>query len=65
MFKEQERFTNSFFGSYAYDPIISRHENHILVRMNKLIDWSFVEEEVADPKYLAGVEVPQKQQRML
>jgi IS5 family transposase len=48
MFKAQKQFTNSFFGAYAYDPIITRHENHILVRMNKLIDWSFVENEVAD-----------------
>lgn len=48
MFKEQDQFTNSMFGSYAYDPIIERNQNHILVKMNKLIDWSFVEEEVAD-----------------
>lgn len=36
------------FGSFAYDPIIERHQRHILVRMNRLIDWSFVEGEVAD-----------------
>ena len=48
MFKEQNQFTNSMFGSYAYDPIIERNQGHILVKMNKLIDWSFVEEEVAD-----------------
>lgn len=36
------------FGAYAYDPIIARNSDHILVRLNKLIDWSFVEEEVAD-----------------
>lgn len=48
MFKPQDQFTNSLFGAYAYDPVISRNESHILVRMNKLIDWSFVEEEVLD-----------------
>lgn len=48
MFKTQEGFTNSFFGAYAYQSIIDRHPNHLLVRMQKLIDWSFVESEVAD-----------------
>ena len=48
MFKNQEGFTNSLFGSYAYQSIIDRHEDHLLVRMQKLIDWSFVEDEVAD-----------------
>src|SRR3990167_8310466 len=48
MFKSPSGFTNSFFGSFAYNPIIARHQNHGLVRMDNLIDWSFVEEEVAD-----------------
>ena len=48
MFKAQDQFTNSMFGSYAYDPIINRNQDHLLVRLNKLIDWSFVENEVAD-----------------
>lgn len=48
MFKSSQDFTNSLFGAYAYDPIIERHSDHILVRLNRLIDWSFVEEEVAD-----------------
>lgn len=48
MFKPQDQFTNSMFGSYAYDPIVERNQHHILVKMNKLIDWSFVENEVAD-----------------
>lgn len=48
MFKSNQGFTNSLFGAYAYEPIIARNEDHILVRLNKLIDWSFVEEEVAD-----------------
>lgn len=48
MFKSAQGFNSSLFGSFAYEPIIARHENHLLVRMNQLIDWSFVEEEVAD-----------------
>src|SRR3989338_1530640 len=36
MFKSQSGFTHSFFGSFAYDPIISRHQDHLLVRMNRL-----------------------------
>ena len=48
MFKPQSGFTNSMFGAYAYDSIISRNQDHILVKMDKLIDWSFVEEEVLD-----------------
>jgi len=47
MFKPQTQFTNSMFGAYSYNNIIQRNQNHLLVRMNKLIDWSFVEEEVA------------------
>lgn len=48
MFKSNTGFSNSLFGAYAYEPIIARNEDHILVRLNKLIDWSFVEDEVAD-----------------
>jgi len=48
MFKTQEAFKNSFFGSYAYEPIVERHQKHLLVRMNNLIDWSFVATKVAD-----------------
>lgn len=48
MFKTQQQFTNSMFGSYAYDPIIKRHQDHLLVKMNQLVDWSFIKEEVLD-----------------
>lgn len=48
MFKSQAQFTNSMFGAYSYHPIVERNQDHLLVRMNKLIDWSFIEEEVAD-----------------
>lgn len=48
MFKTQEGFTNSLFGAYAYQSVIDRHPDHLLVRLERLIDWSFVESEVAD-----------------
>lgn len=48
MFKPPDQFTNSMFGSYAYDPIIERNQGHTLIKMDKLINWSFVEDEVAD-----------------
>jgi len=48
MFKTQQEFTNSMFGSYAYKSIIKRNQDHLLVKMNKLINWSFIEEEVLD-----------------
>ena len=48
MFKSQQGYSNSLFGGYAYNPIIARHQDHLLVRMDTLIDWSFVEAEVAD-----------------
>ena len=48
MFKPRDQFTNSMFGSYAYDPIIDRNQDHVLVKLNKLIDWSFVEDEISD-----------------
>lgn len=48
MFKDEDRFTNSMFGSYAYDPIINRNQDHLLVKLNQLLDWSFVEDEVLD-----------------
>ena len=35
MFKKQDQFTNSMFGSYTYDPIINRNQDHILVKMNE------------------------------
>jgi len=54
MFKAQDQFTNSMFGSYAYDPIIKRNQGHLLIKMDKLIDWSFVEEEVADRYFHRG-----------
>lgn len=47
MFKSTDKFSSSMFGSYAYDPIIKRNKDHVLVKMSELIDWSFVEKELA------------------
>ncbi|PIU01917.1 hypothetical protein COT68_00670 [bacterium (Candidatus Torokbacteria) CG09_land_8_20_14_0_10_42_11] len=54
MFKTQSQFTNSMFGAYAYDPIINRNQDHLLVKMSKLLDWSFVEREVAECYSVSG-----------
>lgn len=48
MFKPQSSFQNSFFGQFAYQKIINRHQNHLLVRLNKTVDLSFIEELVKD-----------------
>lgn len=54
MFKSSQGFSNSLFGAYAFDPIVARHSDHVLVRLNQLIDWSFVEGEVADCYSVVG-----------
>jgi len=48
MFKSQSSFQGSFFGQFAYQRIINRHQNHLLLRLNKAVDLSFIEELVAD-----------------
>lgn len=48
MYKSQSSFQNSMFGSYAYDHIIKRNKEHLLVRLNNNVDLSFIEEIVAD-----------------
>jgi len=48
MFKSQSSFQNSFFGEFAYQKIINRHQNHLLIRLNKTVDLSFIEELVRD-----------------
>lgn len=48
MFKTQSQFTNSMFGAYSYNTVIQRNQDHLLVKMEKLIDWSFIEKEVVD-----------------
>jgi transposase, IS5 family len=48
MYKSQSSFQNSIFGDYAFKSIIDRNQNHLLVRLNKAIDLSFIEEVVSD-----------------
>ena len=48
MYKTQSSFTNSMFGHYAYQSIIARHKNHLLVRLNEHVDLSFIADIVAD-----------------
>lgn len=43
MFKSQEGFSNSFFGNYAYDPIIKRNSQNILVKLAQMINWPQLE----------------------
>lgn len=47
MFKPPDQFNQSMFGSFAYEPIIKRNQDHLLVRMDNLLNWSFVERATA------------------
>jgi len=42
MFKTQSSFQSSFLGLFAYKGILSRHENHFLVRLLSAVDFSFI-----------------------
>lgn len=42
MFKSQSSFQSSFFGSFAYQGILARHQDHFLVRLLSAVDFSFV-----------------------
>ncbi len=42
MFKSQSSFQSSFFGSFAYQGILARHQDHFLVRLLNAVDLSFV-----------------------
>ena len=42
MFKSQSSFQSSFLGSFAYQGILSRHQDHFLVRLLKAVDFSFI-----------------------
>jgi IS5 family transposase len=48
MYKSQAQFQNSFLGNFAYREIIDRHQDNILVKLNKLVDLSFIEPLVSD-----------------
>lgn len=48
MFKSQSSFQSSFFGSFAYQGILARHQDHFLVRLINAVDFSFVTPLVED-----------------
>lgn len=48
MFKENNSFNNSFFGDFAFKPIIDRHEDHLLVLIRKWVSFKGLNELLSD-----------------
>lgn len=48
MFQSPQSFQSSIFGSFAYRTILERHHDHLLMRMNRIIDFSFITPLVED-----------------
>lgn len=48
MFKSKTSFQSSMFGSFAYNPILERRQDHLLMRMLRAIDFSFITPLVQD-----------------
>lgn len=48
MFQSNASFQSSMFGSFAYEPILARHRDHLLMRMRSVIDFSFITPLVED-----------------
>lgn len=48
MFQSPASFQSSIFGSFAYQQILERHQDHLLLRMQRIIDFSFIIPLVAD-----------------
>lgn len=48
MFQSNASFQSSIFGSFAYHPILERHHDHLLMRMLRTIDFSFITPLVED-----------------
>ncbi len=48
MFKSAKSFNNSFWGSFALEPIIERHQDHLLVRIKKAVSFKGINEIVKD-----------------
>lgn len=44
MFKSNNSFTTSFFGDFAYESVIRRHENHLLVLIKKHVSFEGLNE---------------------
>jgi len=48
MFQSNASFQSSLFGSFAYGKILERYHDHLLMRMQRAIDFSFITPLVAD-----------------
>lgn len=48
MFQSNASFQSSMFGSFAYEKILKRHHDHLLMRMMRTIDFSFIQPLVED-----------------
>lgn len=48
MFQSPQSFQSSMFGSFAYSTILERHHDHLLMRMQRTIDFSFITPLVED-----------------
>lgn len=48
MFQSKVSFQSSMFGSFAYKNILERHHDHLLMRMVRTIDFSFIQPLVKD-----------------
>lgn len=48
MFQSPQSFQSSMFGSFAYKQILERHHDHLLMRMQRTIDFSFITPLVED-----------------
>ncbi len=48
MFKDNSSFDNSFFGDFAYEPIIERHSEHLLVLIKKWVSFKGLNELLSD-----------------
>lgn len=44
MFKSNRSFTTSFFGDFAYESVVRRHENHLLVLIGKQVSFEGLNE---------------------
>jgi len=48
MFKDNTSFDNSFFGDFAFEPIIRRHSEHLLVLIKRWVSFKGLNELLSD-----------------
>lgn len=48
MFKSNQSFKNSFFGGFAFDTIINRHQDHLLVKVKQAVSFKGLNKLVSD-----------------